>query len=103
MSPIHDASGRIVGISKIARDITAQKEAERAFVALKDTLAQQLADLRRLHEMSVRLSTTLELEPILNETLRTAAALEGTDLGLTVAVRWRTGHAPRRRQSRFHR
>ena len=82
MSPIHDSTGRIVGISKIARDITAQKEAEKAFVDLKDTLAQQLSDLRRLHEMSIRLSTTLELEPILNETLRTAAALEGTDVAL---------------------
>ncbi len=82
MSPILNSSGQIVGISKIARDITAQKEAERAFVALKDTLAQQLADLWRLHEMCVRLSTTLELEPILNETLGTAVALEGTDLGL---------------------
>jgi hypothetical protein len=32
--------------------------------------------------MSVRLSKTLELQPILDETLRTAAAIEGTDLGL---------------------
>jgi PAS domain S-box-containing protein len=82
MSPIHDSSGRIVGISKIARDITSQKEAEDFIVALKDTLASQLADLSRLHEMSVRLSKTLELEPTLQETLRTAVALEGTDMGL---------------------
>jgi signal transduction histidine kinase/CheY-like chemotaxis protein len=45
-------------------------------------MAAQLADLRRLHEMSERLSTTLELQPILEEALRTAAAMQGTDMGL---------------------
>ncbi len=49
---------------------------------LKDELAARLADLRRLHEMSMHLSTTLELQPILDKTLRTAAAIEGTELGL---------------------
>src|SRR5262249_49047372 len=45
-------------------------------------LAQQLADLERLHDMTMRLSTTLELEPILCETLTTAVALVGADMGL---------------------
>ena len=82
ISLVRDAAGRIVGAAKVARDITARKQADATLVALKDELATQLADLRRLHEMSVRLSTSLELQPILDETLRTAAAIEGTDLGL---------------------
>lgn len=59
----------------VVSDITRLKEVEAE-------LAGQLADLRRLHEMTVRLSTTLELQPILEETLRTATALIGTDMGL---------------------
>jgi PAS domain S-box-containing protein len=82
ISPIRDSTGRITAASKVARDITARKNAAEALVSLKDELATQLADLRRLHEMSLHLSTTLELRPILEEFLRTAAAIEGTDLGL---------------------
>src|SRR5262249_52854628 len=82
ISPIRDATGRVIAVSKIARDITARKQVEAERAALKDALTLQLADLRRLHAMNARLSTTLELQPILDETLRTAAAIEGTDLGL---------------------
>jgi PAS domain S-box-containing protein len=82
ISPVRDPSGQIIGASKVARDITEQKQAQAALVALKDELSLQLADLRRLHGMSVRLSTTLDLQPILDETLRTAATIEGAEMGL---------------------
>jgi PAS domain S-box-containing protein len=82
ISPVRDSSGQIVAISKVARDITAKKQAEHALVLLKDELAAQLADLHRLHDMSTRLSKTLDLNIVLDETLRTAAAIESTDLGL---------------------
>ena len=82
VSPIRDELGRVVGASKVARDITQRKQDEADVVTLKDEMATQLADLQRLHELSVRLSTTLELQPILDETLRTATALQGTDMGL---------------------
>ncbi len=82
VSPVLDATGRVIAASKVARDITARKQADAALVALKDQLALQLADMRRLHEMSVRLSNTLELEAILQETLRTAAAVESTSMAL---------------------
>ena len=68
ISPLRNAAGHIFGASKIARDITARKRDE--------------ADLRRLHEMSMRLSATRDLGFILEETLRTAAAIEVTDLGV---------------------
>ncbi len=45
ISPVRDANGRIVGASKIARDITARKKDEAALVALKDALED--ADLRK--------------------------------------------------------
>lgn len=82
LSPLRDDTGRIVGASSVARDVSSRKQVEAALLAVKDELATQLADLRRLHEMSVRLSTTLELQPILEETLRTATSIEGTTFGL---------------------
>src|SRR5205085_9828806 len=39
-------------------------------------------DLRRLHEMSVRLTGTLDVEPLLEEVLRSAMAVHGTEMGL---------------------
>jgi PAS domain S-box-containing protein len=82
ISPVRDGSGKIIAASKVARDITSQKQEQQALLSIKDELASQLADLRRLHEMSSRLSTTLELQPILDETLRTAVAIENADAGL---------------------
>jgi PAS domain S-box-containing protein len=82
ISPIRDANGKVVAISKVARDITAKKQAEQVLMLLKDELVSQLADLRRLHDMSTRLSKTLDLKVILDETLRTATAIENTDMGM---------------------
>lgn len=82
VSPIRNRAGQIVGASKIARDITERKRADKALVALKDEQAAQLADLRRLHEMSTRLATTVDLHPLLDEILDVATAVEGTDMGL---------------------
>ena len=45
ISPIRDSTGRIIGASKIARDITARKQSEAALVALKNQLQQ--ADQRK--------------------------------------------------------
>jgi len=82
VSPVRDSRGKIVGASKVARDISARKAGEQQVFGLQRELVAQLDDLRQLHEMSLRLSKTLELKPILEETLRTAVAVEGTDLGL---------------------
>src|SRR5262249_18893401 len=81
ISPIRDGNGKVIAVSKVARDITAKKQAEQALVLLKDELAAQLADLRRLHDMSTRLAKTLDLAVILDETLRTAVAIENTEFG----------------------
>lgn len=82
ISPIRDSTGRITGASKVARDITSRKQADASIVALKDELTQQLSDLRRLNEMSSRLTGTTELQPILDGILQTAVAVEGSDIGL---------------------
>jgi PAS domain S-box-containing protein len=64
-SPIRDASGRIIGASKVARNITLRKRNEEAFLLLSD--------------MSVRLATSLDGNEILRETLRTALLITGAD------------------------
>jgi len=43
LSPIRDATGRIVGISKVARDLTAQKEADSRLRAQEKLLRITLA------------------------------------------------------------
>jgi len=47
VSPIHDACGRIVGASKIARDITERKLAEATLASQAECLARSNADLQQ--------------------------------------------------------
>lgn len=81
-NPVFDDSGNLAGAVNVLVDISDRKKSEAALVALKDQLATQLIDLERLHAMSLRLSKSLELAPILEETLRTVVAFEGADFGL---------------------
>src|ERR1700751_1266246 len=51
ISPIKDSSGRMVGVSGIARDITARKRAEEALAEMNRTLAAQAASLQAREEL----------------------------------------------------
>jgi PAS domain S-box-containing protein len=56
VSPIRDQSGTIVGASKIARDITEKKRAERALEAARQELARSNEELEsRVHERTTSL------------------------------------------------
>ena len=50
VSPIRDASGTIIGASKILRDVTARKQIEREKAALNDRLHDVLQDLQASNE-----------------------------------------------------
>jgi signal transduction histidine kinase/ActR/RegA family two-component response regulator len=63
-------------------EIAERKEAEAALRYMKDELEMQVEDQRRLHEMSVRLTSTLDIESVLREVLTAALVVQGTDLGL---------------------
>jgi signal transduction histidine kinase/ActR/RegA family two-component response regulator len=68
--------------SSLEAEIAERKEAENALRAVKDELEIQIDDLRRLHEMSHSLTSTFDMESVLQEVLRAAMSVQGTSLGL---------------------
>ena len=63
-------------------NITKKKKAERQLHTAKRLLAEGLDDMSYLHELSTRLSATLELEPMLEEVLAAVMAVQGAEMGL---------------------
>ncbi len=55
ISPLRDPAGRIVGCSKIARDITEAKQAEAALRQSEQRLAREVAGAKTLQSISTRL------------------------------------------------
>jgi PAS domain S-box-containing protein len=74
VSPIKDFSGRIIGASKIARDVTAQKRAEEA-------LRDQNRVLELLEVTGRSIASHLDLENILQTVTDTATQLSGGQFG----------------------
>src|SRR5580765_3153272 len=53
---------------------------------LHDELESQRSDLKRFHDLSVRLSSNLELQRLLNDVLTSIAALQKTDLAMLLLL-----------------
>jgi signal transduction histidine kinase/CheY-like chemotaxis protein len=68
--------------STLQAEIAERKQAEDALRVVKDELEVQVEDLRRLHDMSVSLTSTLDVESVLEEVLSAAMSVQGADLGL---------------------
>ena len=82
----HERLRAIVALQQQASSLQAEV-AERSAVeatlrAVKAELEGQVADLRRLHEMSARLTSTLDLEPLLREVLDAVLAVQNASMGL---------------------
>jgi PAS domain S-box-containing protein len=53
---------------------------------LRDELESQRSDLKRFHDLSMRLSSNLELQRLLNDVLTSIATLQKTDLGMLLVL-----------------
>jgi signal transduction histidine kinase/DNA-binding response OmpR family regulator len=67
---------------ELARTVAERERAERELAAARDELAIQLADTKRLHTLSSRLPTSLELSTVLQEVLESIMDLQGADRGV---------------------
>jgi PAS domain S-box-containing protein len=81
VSPVRDAAGRIVGASKIARDISDRKQAEleRTLLLSREREARRTAEL--LNRVAPRLAAQLDLEKLVQEVTDIATTLVGADFG----------------------
>jgi PAS domain S-box-containing protein len=81
VSPIRDLSDRIIGASKIARDISDRKRAEKERAALlaREHAAHQTAEL--LNRVGPRLAAQLDLDKLIQEVTDMAAMLVGAEFG----------------------
>ena len=81
VSPIRNARGVIIGASKVARDISARKYAERALLESERRLAAEANALAELNEWSTRLWRSRSLDEGLNEILAAVIELLGAEKG----------------------
>ncbi|HEX4808296.1 MAG TPA: PAS domain S-box protein [Bryobacteraceae bacterium] len=81
VSPVRDASGRVIGASKIARDITDRKrvESERALLLSREQEARKTAEL--LNRVSPMLAAELELRKLVQSVTDLATELVGAEFG----------------------
>ena len=74
VSPIHDDSGRVIGASKIARDITEQ-------VRLRDFAREHAADTEKLGEIGALVASSLDRDAIVQKVTDTATNMTGAEFG----------------------
>ena len=82
VSPVRNGQNQIIGASKIARDITDRKLVQVALASYKDGLERQVEDLKRLHEISFRLTKTINMDSVFDEVLEAALDAQRTSLGV---------------------
>ena len=93
VSPVRNSRGEIIGASKVARDISVQRENERLLSSEADALA-------KLNQWSSQLWRSRNLHEGLNEILTAVLELLGADKG-NVQLLSAEGNAGRRPRSTF--
>src|SRR5262245_19981544 len=67
-------------------EIVEHSKTEERLQLVKEELETQVEDLRRLHEISLRLTSTLEIDSVLKEVLKASLEAQGTNMGLLSMV-----------------
>ncbi len=81
ISPLSNTQGEIIGVSKIARDITPQKRAEEAIRTLNARLTEDLAAMTRMQQLSTRLIQVGGFSELLAEILDAGIEITAADMG----------------------
>jgi PAS domain S-box-containing protein len=81
VSPVTDVGGRIIGASKIARDITRQKQVEEQLRLNAIRLENEAAIRRTLHRIGTELASELTLEHVVQLATDEATSLTGAQFG----------------------
>jgi len=81
ISPVRRADGKIIGGSKILRDITESKRAQAALRASEERLAAEIAGARTLQSISTRLISESTQESLFAQILGAAIELMAADAG----------------------
>ena len=81
ISPVRDGHGRVIGASKIARDISERKRTDRAIQELNEQLTADLKAMQRMQQLSARFLQTDECDDVLGEILDAAMDITGADMG----------------------
>jgi PAS domain S-box-containing protein len=81
ISPVKDATGRIIGASKIARDISERKRNEKAIQALNAQLMADLAAVTRMQQLSTRLVQADDFPQLLEEIVDAGIEITSADMG----------------------
>ena len=79
ISAVRDAAGRIIGCSKIARDITGARKAESALRNSEQQLAREVAGARTLQSISARLIVESTKESLYAQIVDAAITLMASD------------------------
>lgn len=82
VSPIRDAKGDIVGVSKVARDITGRKRTETDLAVAREDLSLQVRTLTALHDLAMKLAGVVELPDALRSITNTLVAQHEADAGV---------------------
>jgi PAS domain S-box-containing protein len=81
ISPVRDASGKVVSVSTIARDISVAKRAEAALRESERRLTAELAGMSRIQEVSTLLVSADDGRRLLLEIVDAAIAITHADMG----------------------
>jgi len=81
ISPVKDGRGNVIGASKIARDITRQKRAEKEIQLLNARLTADLAAMTRMQQLSTRLVQAENFPVLLDEIIEAGIEISGADMG----------------------